>query len=580
MNTAQTPESFPQKTLRLWPGVVAVLVQWLAWIALPLVVPEWLIYGVLGGVLGGGMAVVLWWLFFSRAPWAERIGVLIFIAIALFATSRIVHESIANGGMGFFFYLYAIPVACLALVCAAFFSRRSSTRTQWASIVVAILLGCGVLTLLRTGGVTGAGNADLHWRWTPTPEERLLAQPVNQPATPAIPASAKSEVLWPGFRGFERNSVVHRARIATDWSKSPPTKLWQRAVGPGWSSFAVQGDLFYTQEQRGNDEVVACYQLSTGQPVWSHRDATRFWESNAGAGPRATPTLKDGQVYTLGAKGLVNVLSAADGSVIWSRNAATDTGAKLPDWGFAGSPLVVDDLVIVATSGRLIAYDRAKGDPRWQVQSGGGGYSSPHLAMIDGVKQILLMNSSGVVSVAPDGAELWKYAWRGDGIVQPAMVADGEILLGAGSGLNQEVGLRRLNVTHKPDGWAISERWSAKGIRPYFNDYVLHKEHAYGFDNGILACIDLADGQRRWKGGRYGHGQLILLADQDLLLVLSEKGELALVDAKPDQHKELARVPAIDGKTWNHPVLVGDVLLVRNSEEMGAFRLSLKVDKN
>ena len=135
--------------------------------------------------------------------------------------------------------------------------------------------------------------------------------------------------------------------------------------------------------------------------------------------------------------------------------------------------------------------------------------------------------------------------------------------------------MRRLTVAHGPSGWTAQERWTSAGRKPYFKDLVIHQRHAFGFDNSILACIDLADGKRKWKGGRYGNGQLVLLPDQDLLLVLSEEGELALVSATPDQFTELAGFPAIEGKTWNHPALVGDVLLVRNGQEMAAFRLSL-----
>jgi outer membrane protein assembly factor BamB len=136
-------------------------------------------------------------------------------------------------------------------------------------------------------------------------------------------------------------------------------------VGPGWSSFAVRGDRFYTQEQRGPDEVVACYKLVTGEPVWAHRDTARFWESNGGPGPRGTPTLSNGRVYTFGATGILNVLNEHDGSVVWSRNAASDTGMEIPQWGFASSPLVISDLVVVATAGQLVAYDLATGAKRW-----------------------------------------------------------------------------------------------------------------------------------------------------------------------------------------------------------------------
>jgi len=361
-------------------------------------------------------------------------------------------------------------------------------------------------------------------------------------------------------------------RIDSDWSKTPPVELWRRAIGPGWSSFAVQGDLVYTQEQRGESEMVTCYQLSTGKPVWMHRDAARFYESNAGTGPRGTPTLSQGRVYTFGATGIVNVLDAGTGARVWSRNAATDTGAKLPGWGFSSSPLVVDDVVIIAVAGQLVAYDRATGAPRWTGKSNGGGYSSPHLYTIDGVPQVLLLSGTGATGVTPaDGKVLWEHAWEGGSIVQPAVI-EGDLLINSISMMGGE-GLRRLSVKRAGDGWAVEERWTSKGLKPYFNDFVVHNGHAYGFDGSILSSIDLADGKRKWKGGRYGDGQLILLADQDLLLVVSEEGELALVSATPDKFTEVARFAAIEGKTWNHPVLVGNILLVRNGEEMAAFKL-------
>ena len=318
---------------------------------------------------------------------------------------------------------------------------------------------------------------------------------------------------WPGLRGPDRNNIIRGWRIETDWSKSPPVALGRRPIGPGWSSFAVRGDLLYTQEQRGEDEIVACYKVSTGAPVWRHRDPARFYESNGGAGPRATPTLSNGRVYTFGATGVVNALDAATGKVVWSRNAASDTQRKVPDWGFSSSPLVIDDVVIVAVEGALVGYETATGKPRWYGPSHGGSYSSPHLFAVGGVTQTLLLNGAGATSVAPATGELlWEYAWPGTTIVQPALTADGDILINNGGG-----GTRRLAVAHGPDGWSVQERWTSNGLKPYFNDFVVHKGHAFGFDGSILACIDLTDGKRKWKGGRYGNGQLILLPDQDLL---------------------------------------------------------------
>jgi len=624
MTTAQTNGLAPRKPLRLWPGVVLAVLVLLGMFGVPIVRPDAAMFGLMGGV-AGGLAVVVWWVFFSRAPWSERVGAIVLMIVALFATSRIVHPSIANAGMGMLMPIMGIPVMGLALVAAAVVGRRFSTGLRRASMVVTILLASSLFALLRTGGITGAGVSDLHWRWTQTPEERLLAQAANEPAAPPTPAvtaspdkqvpdrssgeakapassppaaeiphkgvpapagdetitgaadaeGATTEAEWPGFRGPVRDSTIRGVRINTDWSASPPVAMWRRPIGPGWSSFAVRGDVFYTQEQRGEDEIVAAYRVSTAEPVWRHRDHVRFWESNGGAGPRATPALANGRVYAMGATGVLNALDARTGALIWSRNAATDTGAKLPGWGFSGSPLVVDDLVVVATSGKLGAFDVATGTPRWIGPAGLSGYSSPQLMTIAGTQQIVLLNGSGANSVAPaDGKVLWQHAWENGGavIVQPVKL-DGDDVLINGIAMTGGSGVRRLTIAHGSAGWTATERWTSAGLKPYFNDFVVHNGHAYGFDGSILACIDLADGKRKWKGGRYGEGQLVALADSDLLLVLSEDGELALVSATPDKFTELARMPAIEGKTWNHPVVVGDVLLIRNGEEMAAFRL-------
>ncbi len=586
----------PQKPLRLWPGVVAVVLTWLVRFGLPLVAPEALEYSVLAGFVGG-LAVVVWWAFFSRAPIFDRWFAIVLMIVAMAATSRILHPSIATGMMGMMLPIYAVPVLSLAFVAWAAAAQRLSDGPRRATMVATIVLSCGVFALLRTDGLSGDAASFFAWRWTPTAEDRLLVhasekpaivppapvaakvveEPVAIPAAvkpathPPAPSIAVSGADWPGFRGPHRDGVARGVRIETNWSATPPVELWRRPIGPGWSSFAVDGDLLYTQEQRGNDEMVACYKLTTGAPVWQHRDAARFWESNGGAGPRATPTLSNGRVYACGATGIVNALDALDGTVVWSRNAASDAGKKIPEWAFASSPLVVDDQVIVAVSGKLTAYDLATGNPRWFGPDGGISYSSPVLLTIDGSAQILLLSDTGATSVAlADGAPLWKYAWPGYPIVQPALTPEGDILLA----VNEKSGTRRLSVAHGPAGWTVEERWTSTGLKPYFNDFVVHHGHAFGFDGSILSCIDLKDGTRNWKGGRYGHGQLLLLSDQDVLVVLSEEGELALVAATPDQFTEIARFPAIEGKTWNHPVLVGDVLLVRNGQEMAAFRLA------
>ncbi len=569
-----------ENPLRLWPGVVALVLQWLGWLIVPMFWPEAMLYGVLGG-LACGPVIVLWWLFFSRAPWSERLGALAVLVIAIAVTQVMLHESVAKGNLGFQFYLNVIPLLSLTFISWAVVSRYLSTGIRWFSMVVTILVTCGFFTLIRSEGLSGDGFPEFTWRWGVSAEERLLAQADDEFAAPPSTTAAPKKAEWPGFRGPDRAGLIRDLRIETNWSVSPPVELWRRPVGPGVSSFAVGGDFLYTQEQRGDHEVVSCYQLTTGQTVWRHLSTNRFWDSHVGAGPRATPALGDGRVYALGATGTLNALDALDGSVVWSRNAAADTDAKVPGFGFVNSPLVVDDSVIVHTKA-TVAYDLATGDPRWSGPDRGFSYSSPHLMTIDGVGQVLMLVGGSLISLEPtDGRLLWDYRLPEGlgGIVQPALTRDGDVLISSQvSASASPADTRRIEVTQGPDGWTIGERWVSNGLKPSFSQIVVYEDHAYGFDGRILASIALDDGKRRWKGGRYGSGQLMLLADQSLLLVVSEKGDVALVEASPDRFHELARFKAIEGKTWSQPALVGNTLLVRNGQEMAAFVLPLAID--
>ncbi len=575
-NITTSASSSQRPFLRLWPGVIALSLLFFSRFGVKSLLPGF--EGFKTAMLASfsfGIIFILWWLLFSRAAWLERVAGLLMMAGAMVLTVQISHESMSFNWL----FGYGIPFLFLAFTIAAVASRRKAAVPRRAVMAAAILLATLPWALIRSEGINGDHDSSFAWRFSATTEDLIAQQQPGEPiSTLASYQSDSSRTVfdrpasaWPGFRGPQRDGVVAGVKIAADWSHTPPAELWRRSVGPGWSSIAVTGDLIYTQEQRGKEEIVSSYRLKTGEPVWQHRDAVRFFESNAGAGPRATPALANGRVFALGATGILNALDAGDGSLLWSRDVVADSDRQVPQWGFSGSPLVVGDTVFVAASGQLVAYDALRGEKRW-IGPSGGGYSSPQLLTVNGTAQILLMSGHGTTALAPlDGQELWQHEWGGFPMTQPALISGGDLLISA----QESGGIRRLAVRQEDVGWKAEEQWTSLSLKPYFNDFVVHEGHVYGFDGRILAAVELERGERQWKGGRYGSGQMILLPDSDALLVLSEKGELALVRATPEKFEELARYSALKGKTWNHPTLVGDVLLVRNSEEMAAFRLPL-----
>jgi len=569
-----TPPEKPVKKAKsnprsLWPGVLIVTLQWLLWFIIPLFLPEAMMVSVLGGFLGS-VAFGVWWLFFSRKPAFERWGAFLLILAFLTGTFFLLDVSISSGNMGMQFLMYSLPVVCLAGILWALISRKFSPRIRRITLIITIMLSSGFWLFLRSDGLDGNGMPSFSWRWSETHEEKLMAQAEEESAL-AFPEDHDMEAVaeWPGYRGATRDGVLRGTKLNTDWSQSAPVEMWRKDIGPACSSFAILGDLFYTQEQRGEYEVVSCYRLSTGEAVWKHQDEARFYDSHAGAGPRATPAIAGGKVFTLGATGIINALDARNGSLLWTNQDAKDSYAETLYWGFTGSPLVMDDLLIVSLSGKLLALDIDTGKQRWSGPDGGNSYSSPQLLNIDETPQVMLMSKSGAISLEPaSGQELWNYSWEiSDRILQPGLLGNGDLLL------TREIQeIRRIKVSRNTEQWKVEELWTSSEVKFNFNDMVIHKDYAYGFAGPFLVCVDLNDGKRVWKGGRY-RGWILLMADQDLLLILSEKGDLILAEANPEGFKELSKFKAIQGRTWNHPAMAGNIILVRNSNEMAAFRL-------
>lgn len=555
---------------RIWPAVVIAAthlsVSAVVWALASTNIPY-----MLGFALAPVVAMALlglWWLFASRVRWWERLGGIVLCA-AVPPWIILTHE--ANG---FLLLMVAAPALTFGVVGLLVLTQPLRWPVR-RLVLVLYVVGCaGVFTAVRVDGVRGNVMPVLAWRWSPAPGVPFGEMKARAGGVADVPARAEAGD-WPQFRGARQDGTRPGVTFGTDWAGNPPREVWRIRVGLGWSSFAVVQDYAFTQEQRGSYETVVCYRADSGEEVWSNGVETRFDEA-MGSGPRATPTFHEGGLYTLGATGVLQRLDAATGEAVWRRDLTEATGATIPTWGFASSPLVTGDLVVVFAGGRagqsVAAFHRSSGEVAWLSGPEGQGYGSAQMARLSGVPQILMISSAGLLSLEPENGDVrWEHSWDMGGntrVVQPMVLADEAILIGSSFGK----GTRRLDVSRSDSDWNVNEQYTSRAFRPYFNDFVLYEGHCYGFDGNRLTCIDASTGERRWSGGRTG-GQVLLLPDMGTLLVLSERGDVILFAANPDECREIARIEALDGKTWNHPVVSHQRLFVRNDQYAVCFDL-------
>ena len=413
----------------------------------------------------------------------------------------------------------------------------------------------------------------------PASPSAVAGQPVV-PAAPTTvsqiePTAPEQRPYWTDFRGPRRDGEYRERPLISAWPAAGLTPLWRQPAGAGYASFSSARGRAFTIEQRGDEEVVAAYDVLTGRELWTNSWPALFRESMGGDGPRATPTWSDGRVYALGAMGELRCLDETTGRLVWRTNILEDNEARNVIWGMAGAPLIVGNDVIVTPGGpngrSVVAYDRFKGTRRWSSQNEKAGYSSPMLVTLAGREQILVFTGVGLLSVSPDrGERLWFHPWRTNADInaaQPVVVGDNRVFISSG----YDVGGAVLEIV--PDGasFTVREVWRNNRMKNRFAASVLHGGFLYGLDESIMACIDVATGELKWKGGRYGYGQLVLAGDR--IIVLTERGDLVLLATNPERHEELASFSAVEGKTWNMPAIVDGVLLVRNVREMAAFDL-------
>jgi outer membrane protein assembly factor BamB len=411
---------------------------------------------------------------------------------------------------------------------------------------------------------------------SPSPQASAGAQQTASP-DPNAPAQASRPAgnYWTNFRGPKRDGRYDVTPVSTSWPASGLSPIWKQPIGVGYASFVIADGRAYTIEQRRRQEVVVAYDFGTGREIWAQSWNAEFADET-GDGPRATPTWDQGRIYALGATGELRCLDANNGKVLWGKNILSDNQAQNLPWAMAASPLIVDDKVVVlpgGTAGKsVVAYNKTTGAPVWRVLNDTQAYVSPMLVELGGRRQIIVVSSSRVVGLVPeDGSLLWSYPWdtdNGINVSQPIMVDGNRFFISSGYGK----GAALVEVKGSGKTFTATTVWENNAMKNKFNSSVLYNGFVYGLDEGILSCLDVNTGERKWKGGRYGYGQVLLASGH--LIVISDSGELALVKASPDQYSELARFSALQGKTWNYPAIADGRLLVRNANEMASYDIS------
>ncbi len=571
--------------LRVWPAIL-LLVAMAGAKSIPFFVQDESMAILMASIMGplvAGVLIVVWWIAMSRATILERIVGFMGVVIAGVVAAILSDTTMLGPGL----ILLGVPIGTAAFGIVTVLLGRVLSFKRTIVAILAAICGFGFITLLRNDGMWGDGHMGLTWRWEKSPEEVLLAsREANAPSdsnrfTDQEFESWLREPEWPQFRGPNSNSQQSGPTFATDWSTAKPKQEWKIAIGPGWSSFAVAGNLLFTQEQLGEYETVACYAADSGEEIWKQQLNERFFDPMGGPGPRATPTLSNGMLFAQSAMGEVQRLNPITGELVWSKDIKQIANCDPPAWGFSSSPLVIGDNVIVFAGGEadkgVLAFDVESGDLNWNSEAGGHSYSSPQLESFGGRDCVLMLSNFGLNIIDPDsGAQLLSYEWPHSGYraTQPQVVDGYSVILPT-----QELGTRRIRLetldtsTPNESVFSAKEEWTSRQLKPDFNDFVIFENNAYGFDGRFFICIDLATGKRNWKGGRYGKGQVLLLKDSGLLLVISEKGEAVLLKADPTSRQELAKFQALEGRTWNHPVVIGDRLYIRNSQEAACYIL-------
>ena len=504
-----------------------------------------------------------------KDPKPTRLGLL--YTILLLSTIALAYIWIPSTGhrqMNVMLTISTVVVAILLIfIWAMAFARLpGGIRLRIAGAFMLFLILA--FSTLRIRGVTGDLVPILAWRWSEQSFGTVLF---------SSEVSGVQTQDFPQFLGPYRNGTIGDKELIS-WESNPPKEVWRIKVGEGWAAFAVSGQIAVTQEQRGEEECVVAYDLATGEQLWVHADEARYASALGGVGPRATPTIDEDRVYTIGSTGLFNCLDVETGSLHWSKNILDENSGRQPEWGLAGSPLILDKLVIVSPGGSadrsLVAYSKDTGAFVWGGGTVRAGYSSPSLHTVAGREQILIFNGGSVAGHDPaDGKVLWEVDWPlTECVAQPLPISENRVFVSTGYG----IGCKLFEISTENGQFRADLLYETPRLKAKFANFVHYEGYIYGLDDGVFVCLDPETGQRKWKRGRYGHGQILRVGGK--LIVQTEDGEIVLVELNPEKLIELAKLPALNSKTWNNPILAGSLMIVRNDREAVCYEVGLEDD--
>ncbi|MDG1324532.1 MAG: PQQ-binding-like beta-propeller repeat protein [Opitutales bacterium] len=420
------------------------------------------------------------------------------------------------------------------------------------------------------------GCVNMEWRGGMIPHIGLSKDvpPENQTIANNSVSLRKNSTQWNQYRGPNRDGHIPAQGVVINWEEKPKP-LWKVSSGAGHSSVIISGKTVFTLEQIGNSETLLARDLSSGKEKWKVAQHTKWDDMMSGTGPRSTPTLLNGKIFTLFSNGVLCCVNAKTGKAEWKTN-TIDTEYEYPEWGISCSPLIWNELIILNLGGEksaVRAYSVNDGKLVWESDLFGKGvYISSSILTLLGEDHLLAAVEGKIAGLNPKtGKTLWEKSWKiflnNVQITQPIALSQNSFLLSAGYGKGAECWTLSQGANKE---YLIETSWKSKNLKSKFSNPVLKNGYLYGLSENLLVCMEAKTGELKWRGKKYGYGRI--LVSKDKLLILGNTGVLSIVEASPNKFKEVFSGQLLsEARCWNGPALAGGYLVAMNGEELSCF---------